>query len=189
MTLIVEDGTCRADAESYLSVADFKTYCDKWGHSYAGKTDTEIEQSLRLASAYIDTIFRYKGFRQTSGQALEFPRTSLIDWSAHEVTGVPLRVIKACAELAFKGFSEALYIDLDRGGRVTSESVGPISVSYAEDAPAGKTYRFAENLLAPYIRKDRDFINPPFFSTSDAAGFERDMMAYPGGATRNDPTE
>lgn len=189
MTLIVEDGTARADAESYLSVADFKTYCDKWGYSYAGNSDTVIEQKLRLATAYIDTIFRYKGIRQSSAQALEFPRTTLFDYSAYEVTGVPARVVKACAELAFKGFTESLYVDLDRGGQVTSESVGPISVSYAPDAPAGKTYRFAAQLLDPYIRKDGDFLNPPFFGTNDAAAFERDMMAFPGGGTRSDPTE
>lgn len=189
MALIVEDGTCLTDAESYLSVAGFKAYCDKWGYSYAGITDAVIEQKLRLATAYIDTIFRYKGVRQVNAQALEFPRSTLFDWSAYEVTGVPARVVKACAELAFKGFTESLYVDLDRGGMVTSESVGPLSVSYAPDAPAGKTYRFAENLLGPYIRKDHDFLNPPIFGTSDAPGFERDMMAFPGGSTRSDPTE
>ncbi|CAB5220390.1 hypothetical protein UFOVP233_64 [uncultured Caudovirales phage] len=189
MALIVEDNTGRADAESYLSVADFKVYCDKWGYSYTGFTDTVIEQKLRLATAYIDTIFRYKGIRFVSTQMLEFPRTSLIDWSGYEVAGVPARVIKACAELAFKGFTESLYTDLDRGGRTTSESVGPISVSYAADAPAGKMYRFAEQLLGPFIRKDGDFMNPPSFGTSDNVGFERDMMSYPGGATFTDPTK
>lgn len=188
MALIVEDNTGLANAESYLSVVDFKSYCDKWGYSYAGNTDTVIEQKLRLATAYIDTIFRYKGIRFVSTQMLEFPRSSLIDWSGYEVANVPARVIKACAELAYKSFSESLYADLDRGGRIASESVGPISVSYAADAPAGKMYRFAEQLLGPYIRKDGDFMNPPSYGTSETAGFETGMMSYPGGETFTDPT-
>ena len=39
MALIVEDNTGLAGAESYISVAEFKTYADAHGHSYAGKTD------------------------------------------------------------------------------------------------------------------------------------------------------
>jgi hypothetical protein len=179
MPLIVEDGTGLANAEAYLSVAAFKTWADAWGKSYTGQTDTVIEQKLRAASAYIDTLFRYKGQRLQAAQAMEFPRVSLVDWSGLTVTGVPNRVKTACAELTFKAFSEELYVDLDRGGRVTSESVGPISVSYAPDAPEGKTFRFAQQLLAPFVRKDGDLLNPPFFSTSDAPMFEIGGMDNP----------
>lgn len=180
MPIIVEDGTGLANAEAYLSVAQFKAWADAWGKSYVGQSDTVIEQKLRIASAYIDTLFRYKGQRLVAAQAMEFPRDGLVDWSGITVTGVPTRVKTACAELVVKAFSEDLYVDLDRGGRVTSETVGPISVSYAADAPAGKTFRFAEQLLAPYVRKDRDLMNPPYFSTSDAAGFESGLMDNPG---------
>lgn len=187
MALIVENGTGLPDADSYVSLADFKAYCDGRGYAYAGNADAVIEQKLRLATDYVNTIFRYKGVRLNSGQSCEFPRTSLIDFSGYEVTGVPLRVIKATNELAFKGLTEDLYVDLDRGGMTTSESVGPISVSYAPDAPAGKTFRFAENLLKPYIRGDMDFMNPPYFSTSEAPAFERGMDDMPGDWTPTNP--
>lgn len=180
MALIVEDGTGKADADSYVSLAAFKAYCDGRGYSYGTTSDAVLEQKLRLATDYVDTIFRYKGVRLIASQAREFPRTSLIDFSGYEVTGLPPRVVRATCELAFKGITEDLYVDLDRGGRVTSESVGPISVSYAPDAPAGKMFRFAENLLKPYIRGDMDFINPVFFGTSEEAAFDKGMDDQPG---------
>lgn len=180
MPLTVENGTGLTNADSYVSVADFKAYCDGRGYSYTGITDAVLEQKLRLATDYVDTIFRYKGVRLVNGQSREFPRSTLIDDSGYEVTGLPARVVRATCELAFKATSEDLYVDLDRGGRVTSESVGPISVSYAPDAPAGKTFRFAENLLKPYIRGDMDLMNPAFFGTSEQAQFEVGMNDQPG---------
>ena len=37
--------------------------------------------------------------------------------------------------------------DLDRGGKVISETVGPISTTYSSGAPAGTKYEMIENLL------------------------------------------
>lgn len=54
MALITEDGTGLSTAESYIDVAWFKAYCDAHGHSYAGKTDPQIEQALRRATAWLD---------------------------------------------------------------------------------------------------------------------------------------
>jgi hypothetical protein len=164
--IIVEDGTGKANAESYLSVADFKGYCDARGLSYEGQADAVIEQKLRIATGYIDTVKRYKGSRLLSAQALEYPREGLTDWGGLEVTGVPGRVKQACAELAFKAFTESLYVDLERGGMVTSQSVGPLSVSYAEGAPAGKSFMVAMKLLEPYFRDPKD-VGKPYFEPVD----------------------
>lgn len=168
MALIVEDGTGLNTGESYISVAEFKAYCDGRGMAYAGQSDTVIEQKLRIATGYIDTVKRYKGSRLVEAQALEFPRDALTDSGGLSVTGVPNRVKAACAELAFKAFTENLYVDLDRGGMVTSQSVGPMSVSYSDKAPAGKSYTVAMKLLEPYTT-DYNSIGQPFFV--EAASF------------------
>jgi len=167
MTIIVEDGSGMANAESYLSVSDFKAYCDNRGMSYASQTDAVIEQKLRIATGYIDTVKRYKGQRLLSAQSLEFPRASLTDWGGIAVEGVPGRVKQACAELAYKAFTENLYTDLDRGGMVTSQSVGQISVSYADGAPVGKSFMSAMKLLEPFFR-DSSTIGKPYFVASDS---------------------
>lgn len=184
MALIVEDGTGLSTAESYVSLAAFQSYCDARGYNYDAYDDEVIEQRLRTASTYIDTIFRYKGSRSSASQALEFPRIDLYDWSSLLVTGVPNRVKHACAELAFKGLTESLYQDLDRGGKVSSESVGPVSVTYADDAPAGKVWTVAHNLLQPYVRKKGEFNGPSHATLSDTGYFNFGMNDNPGvGAT------
>ena len=165
MTLVVETGSGMPDAESYLSVADFRTYCEARGLTVDGD-DTVAEQKLRIATGYIDTVRRYKGSRLQVSQSLEFPRDSLTDFGGLPVTGVPARVKNACAELAYKAFSEDLYTDLDRGGMVKSQSVGPISVTYADGAPAGKQFVSAMKLLDPYVR-DNSQVGQPYFVPAD----------------------
>lgn len=184
MALTVEDGTGLAAAESYVSVVDFKAFCDGRGYAYSGNSDTVIEQKLRTASSYIDTIFRYKGARSSVAQAMEFPRVDCLDWSSLPVLGVPPRVKQACSELAFKALTENLYQDLDRGGKVTSESVGPISVTYADDAPAGKVWQLAHNLLQPFVRDKTLRRGPQHATLAETGYFNFGMHDNPGiGAT------
>jgi hypothetical protein len=161
--LVVEDGTGLADAESYLSVADFRAYCAARGMAVTTATDEVVEQRLRQATDYIDTFAHYKGKRETTTQALEFPRSNLRDWSGILITGKPRRVVFACAELAQRALTgTSLLPDLDRGGKITSEAVGPISVSYAPDAPAGMQFTAVLRLLDPYIL-DRKVMLPPAY--------------------------
>ena len=180
MALVVEDGTGLANAEAYLSVAAFRTFCANVGYSLGAATDAELEVKLRLGAEFVDSEFRYKGVRLLPGQAREFPRDGLVDWSGHEVTGVPQRVVKANAELAFKAISGPLYEDLDRGGQVVSESVGPISTTYAAGAPVGTVRIFASKLLAQYVRSEDDDIGGPFYQTSEASLFSVGMHDNPG---------
>ena len=153
MALVVEDGTGLAAADSYLSLTNIKLYWTNRGVDLAASyADAVLEAKAREAFLYINTIGRYKGVQLVDGQAGEFPREGLTDWNARTVTGLPKRVKDAFAELTRTALTESLYVDLDRGGKISAESVGPISVSYAFDAPAGKTFRAAMALLAPYVR-------------------------------------
>lgn len=181
MALVVEDGTGLSTAESYISVADWKAYCDARGKDYTTPawTDTEIEQKLRIATGYIDTIRRYKGTRLLSSQALEFPRDSLSDDGGLAVTGVPNRVKQACAELAFEAFTTNLYENLDRGGKIKSESIGPISTTYADDAPVGTQYTAAMRLLDPYDRSTTR-IGAPYMADTGDPFFTVTKDDYPG---------
>ena len=187
MALTVEDGTGKALADAYISVDEFKTFCTARAYRWEDWEDFQIEAAIRQATGWIDTQARYKGARLLATQALEFPRTGLFDWSGHEVTGVPLRAKQACAELAFKGVTEPLYQDLDRGGRITSESIGSISVSYADDAPGGKSWTFATNLMAQYVRNaGTDTTNVLWTEPVLPAQFSVGMSDYPGDAEVDD---
>lgn len=188
MTLIAEDGTGLEGAESYLSVAEFEAYCVKRGYSLGAATSDEKEQKLRLATEFVDTNWRFKGSRSTATQALEFPRTGLIDWSGHSVVGIPARLKNATAELAFRALSEALYQDLDRGGMIKTETVGPISTTYMDGAPAQKQFTAAANALKPYIRSEKD-TGPPQFGGATTGYFQLGDQDNPeAGAGSSDPT-
>jgi hypothetical protein len=153
MPLIVEDGTGLDEADAYVSVSYSNTFAESRGWTdWIAATDAACETAIREATAYIDTIARFKGLRLKASQMREFPRSDLADWSGYLVTGVPTRVKHATMELARKALSESLYVDLDRGGQVSAESVGPISVSYMPGAPVGKMFRAAMQLLEPFMR-------------------------------------
>lgn len=163
MALVPEDGTGLSNADSYGSLAAFKTWATDRGRVYSAYDDALIEAKLRLGFDYINSVRRYKAITLTSTQAGEFPRDGLTDWNGRAVTGVPQRVVWANFELAWAQLEggEDLYQNLERGGRIASESVGPIATSYFADAPAGKTFMAAMKLLDPYARSVQDSY-PPF---------------------------
>lgn len=178
MAITVEDGSGLSNAETYATVAALKAYCDGRGYSYGSSSDTVLEQKLRIAADYINAKWRFKGTRKVSSQAMEFPRTGCMDTSGYEVTGVPARVANACCELAYNAISESLFQNLDRGGKIASESVGPISVSYAADAPAEKLYAAAESFLKPYIMAGGREFMAATVSSSVRDSFSNESSTY-----------
>jgi hypothetical protein len=170
--LIVEDNTGREDADSYQSVAEFRAYCVAYGLAIPeGKEDADVEVSLRKGTQYVDTNWTYKGeVLNPPAQALEFPRRDLSDGRGRVFNTVPPKVKQACGQAAHADLSgEALYTNVDRGGAIVSESVGPISVSYAAGAPTQRVFSAVAALLKPYARDAEKPRRPtPFFSPTDA---------------------
>ncbi len=177
MALIVEDGTGLANAESYGSASAFATWAEGRNRDVSAYSDEAIEAALRDGFQYINTARRYKATTLTLVQIGEFPRDGLTDWNGRAVTGVPQRVIWANFELAWAKLTSGadLFQDQERGGRIASKTIGPISTSYFADAPSQKTFTAAMKLLDPYARSTTDSY-PPFIggtagqaSTEDAA--------------------
>jgi len=81
LTLIKEDGTGRADANSYASVADSDAY--HAGHLYTtawiGATADNKAAALVMASRVIDAEFQFNGVRASAAQALQWPRSECRD--------------------------------------------------------------------------------------------------------------
>lgn len=145
MALEVEDGTGKANAESYASVAEFKDYWTKRGDTtLAGKTDEEIEQALRKGTDALDGFYigQWKGVKTFDLQALAWPRTGVVDYDnlLHDDDYVPAQIKYATIVLAGKSFSSDLQPDSSRGGTITRQmnQVGPIveDISYADGSEA-----------------------------------------------------
>jgi hypothetical protein len=167
MTIVVEDGTGLAGAESYCSVAFANAY-----HAGRGNVAWDVlddvdqkEPYLRRATDFMLQIYRdrWNGSRASITQALDWPR-QLVEvkdapglygmrgqWVTYYATNiVPPEVQRACAELALKAATGELLADL---GRPTiSEKVGEIEVHYAAGARQTKRYPAIEYLLEPFLR-------------------------------------
>ncbi|MDH3377779.1 MAG: hypothetical protein OEQ39_12595 [Gammaproteobacteria bacterium] len=78
MTIIVEDGTVIASANSYVSVADADTYFENLGTTLWIETasDEAKEASLVRAASYMQQKYRllWKGSRVQAFQSLDWPR-------------------------------------------------------------------------------------------------------------------
>ena len=76
LTLIKEDGTGRADANSYASAADGDAYHE--GHLYASAWTAAAADrkaaALVMATRLIDSQYQFNGYRAESGQSLQWPR-------------------------------------------------------------------------------------------------------------------
>jgi hypothetical protein len=72
MTLIIEDGTGKPDAESYASAADLVMYAVKFGVTIPAEEPAQ-EALLRRAALAMDGMI-WKGRKTDSDQALAWPR-------------------------------------------------------------------------------------------------------------------
>jgi len=102
IALVVEDGTGRSDADSYVTLAEADTYHLRFGNPDVWATATTAQRTtwLRTAAEQIDTYFgiRWRGYRATSTQALDWPQHAAFDYVANRIiegTVVPQRVKKA----------------------------------------------------------------------------------------------
>ena len=153
MTIIVEDGTGLADAETYISVSDANTYhAARGATAWAALSESDKEAALRRATDYMGQAYRprWAGQRATSTQALDWPRTGVVV-DGYEVasTVVPSAVSRACAELALRASAEELSPDLERG--IKRERVDVIETEYDTASPQAKRFRAVDQLLSAYL--------------------------------------
>lgn len=133
MALVVEDGSCLSNAESYASVAYFISHHTGRGNAFTASA-SEIEQALRKATDYMETRWatKWSGIRQTTTQALAWPRISAYyPDDGRAASGVPIEVKRACVEYALRSISEPLapdpvYSDIQAPIIEKEERVGPI---------------------------------------------------------------
>lgn len=160
MALVIEDGNGRADAESYISVADCDAYHLARGNAvWTGEVAVK-EAALREATAFVEDCYRglWRGVRSKWEQALAWPRFDVIDQDGFHLASnqVPALVKDAVCEAALRAIQADLTPDLERGGQIKRQKVDVIETEYKDDAPAGKTYPEIESKLScllvnPYV--------------------------------------
>lgn len=153
MALEVEDGTGKANAESYITVAAADARHTALGNTAWTGSDAVKESALRRATQYMIQAYRgrWRGTRLLRAQALDWPRHGAVvdgfDWPSNEV---PAEVANACADLALRALAGDLNAD-QNGRAVIREKVGPLETEYAEYGSTAAQYRAVDMALSALL--------------------------------------
>ena len=158
MSLIVEDGTGLAYAESYLSIEDASAYAKAHGSSFPINASDEAEAALRRATAWVDAKYRnsFPGYR-TNGrsQALQWPRLCAYDVEGEliESNVIPDEIINATAEAAIREYVSpfSLAPDLAKEDYIRQLSAGPVSITFSDAPSQNTTYQVIDQILSTLI--------------------------------------
>lgn len=129
-----------ANAESYVSVADFKARCDAVGYDYTtpAYTDAAIEEALRRGTEWLEGKYLrlWPGFPVDVDQALHWPAYNA--WNLYGVdidpATIPTGVIRATVEAAWREvqFPNSLTPDFVRKQQLIRKKTGPLEKEYSE---------------------------------------------------------
>lgn len=151
MAFVVEDGTGLSTATAYIETTYADTHhADRGRTEWAAMSTEEKESAVIRATDYIEQRFgcKFTGEKQSSAQALEWPRMGAYDRDGHLFPDVPTQLQKACAEYALIAYRQgelapqpplpvpSLAVDGTAGsaeatGQIIKEKIGPIETEYA----------------------------------------------------------
>lgn len=99
---VQNDSGSVADANAYIDAAYYKDYHTDRGTASVVNSDftnAEIQQAIIKATDYLDSRYSYVGSKRQQTQTTQWPRFDAVDRDEYVVTGIPLQVKQACAEL------------------------------------------------------------------------------------------
>lgn len=115
-------------ANSYLTVAE----ADDYFAGFTGSADWEAlsleekQKHLVTATRSLDTEL-WAGIKKVNSQALEWPRTGIIDHNGYNVTGVPSQLKNATCELVIWNMTDRVVSDFELES-LESYKVGPLDI-------------------------------------------------------------
>ena len=153
ISIIVEDGSGVEDANSYVSVANARTYAANRGTVLSSDDDVVAAMLIRSTDYLEAQECRFQGKRTSSLQPLAWPRTGVeLNCDAFPPNVIPKSLIAAQVQLVMAinaGFD--LQPNISPADYVTREKVGPLETEYADPVAVGvmPTFSAADALLAP----------------------------------------
>lgn len=165
MALTVETGEGSATSDTFVSLADFRSYWDARGATEpTSATDAAAEAALRQAADYLGLAYRWSGRPTNSDQALCWPRYGVYDpvGTLIEDDAIPVVVIRAQMILAFQALSQSLLTteeSASTAGAVIEQEVKVGSIATRTKYEPGTTsatsglptFAAVDALLADYV--------------------------------------
>jgi len=148
MSLIVEDGSIVANANTYASKATVDEYHAARGNASWLPSSEDAEPAILRAMDYLESLTwtgtaYYGPVGGTGYQELQWPRYGVaIGGYELDYDEIPPQVIRALCEAALVEMEEpgSLAPDQERGGMIISQTVDVISTTYASGAPSRTVY-------------------------------------------------
>lgn len=127
MAITLEDGTGVAGANSYVTVAELRTYAGDRGVTLP-VADASVEYLLVKAADHLETL-EYVGTSEFTDQGLNFPRLVTDSTGVATSSGVPAAIKRAQKMLALEAQNGALDIAA-RSGKYKRTKIDQIYVEY-----------------------------------------------------------
>jgi len=151
MSFVVEDGSGKSNANSYVSVTNADTYHTEHGApaTWSAATTAQKQGALMVATTWLDSEFVWRGLIANDDQALGWPRSECYDAEGREIDDniVPQKVKDATAYLGLQHLASALDATFARGGDVKRERVDVVEVEYMDRARATTWIPYARRIL------------------------------------------
>ena len=148
MTIIVEDGSIVAGANSYISQADLVDFAAARGVTLTGDTEQLLIKSMDYIEGY---RAKFKGLKLTSDQPLQWPRSSVyVDNYLLANDVIPAELINAQAMAAIETDTNDLLAST--GQAVKSEKVDVIEVVYQDGSESRNYFTKVQTYLAPVLK-------------------------------------
>lgn len=144
MALIIEDGSIVANADSYVTVAEIRSYANKRGFDVP-VADATVEQLAILANDYLQSL-NYIGDLVEKTQPLKWPRKNITDV---EIDEIPTDIKNAQIELTIAA-NESELLTREQSAAVIKETIGNIATDYAGN---GLTNLFSSQRVSRYLGK------------------------------------
>ena len=162
MALIVEDGTAKDNADSYISLADARIYATSYG-LVLPTDDTDAEVALRQGAQYVDLQEScFGGARVSSTQSLSWPRLGAVNAYGFAIAAdsIPKQLGYAQVAAAAEYGSGTDVRATDDGLSIAKERVeGAVEVSYFQNGKTGSSV---------VITKAIDALKPLFYECSNS---------------------
>jgi hypothetical protein len=148
-----------ASSDTYSTLAEYTTYAADMGWTIQS-TDPLNEADLRRARMYLDRQYEWIGYRVTSTQLLQWPRTIGGYVENYTVANniIPQSIKDAQCELAYliKGGLDPF--KTVKGGSLQSTKAGPVSVTYSTSRETPRIVAI-DGMVAPYGSKKGSIVN------------------------------
>jgi hypothetical protein len=156
VTLVVEDGSGKADANTLISLAAATSYHEGnlYASAWTAAASTTRETALVMATRIIDQGVRWRGSKEDEDNALEWPRLGVVDHNGFTLDSnvVPERVKTGVAEFA------RWLIESDRTAEAETKGLsqieaGPLKAVIDRDDRTAVIPDIVVNMIRPYIHE------------------------------------